>query len=414
MLSPDVTHRTRDTAIMLRSGLNLIQQALSIYSVDMKLIVGNRQFKAMFDLPANLTDPGASFSDTIRYLAETGEYGDVDDVEAFVAARVQQAQAFEPHYMERRRANGRWISVEGGPLRQGGWITVYTDITQVRQQEEMLRSRSDELSGKLLDRSEELARTNRALEATITRLHETQQQLEAAEARIRMAAETTPAHIARLDLQERYTYSNQRLPLPPSNGADNIVGHLAADILGMEVYNIVSPAMHSAMRGDPKVVEFANPSDGRQIRVAFTPDTNAAGIVTGAYVLSMDVSLSQTGRAPLHNQHVATFPGWTARFDTMLLEPDGDGPAVALTLAESALLKAFLQNANRVLSREELFSTQGIRAGSDRALDIRVSRLRQKLKDNPKTPNLLRTIYGAGYIFTAEVVWQDAAQDRLG
>lgn len=407
MLSADATHRTRDTSVLLRSGLNLIQQALSIYSADMKLIVGNRQFQTMFNLPSQYSEPGASFSATIRYLASSGEYGDVDDVEAFVNSRVRQAQTFEAHYLERKRANGRWISVEGVPLRQGGWVTVYTDITQVRQQEEMLRSRSDELSGKLLDRSEELARTNRALEATISRLHETQQQLEAAEARIRLAAETTPAHIARLDLQERYTYSNQRLPLTPSNGADNIVGHTAFDILGSEVYEAIAPSMRSAMAGEPKVVEFANPSDGRQIRAAFTPDTNAAGSVTGAYVLSMDVSLSQTGQDRAQTQQIATFKGWTARFDTLMLIPEGAKTGLPMTVAEAALLKCFLQNTNRVLTRDELLNAPNMRPGTDRALDIRVSRLRQKLGDNPKSPALLRTIYGAGYIFTDEVAWRD-------
>ena len=407
MLSPDAIHRTRDTAVLLRSGLNLIQQALSIYSVDMKLIVGNRQFKAMFDVPDHLAEPGADFADTIRYLAQNGEYGPVDDVETFVAARVKQAEAFEPHYIERKRANGRWISVEGGPLRQGGWITVYTDITQVRQQEEMLRSRSDELSGKLLDRSEELARTNRALEASITRLHETQQQLEAAEARIRLAAETTPAHIARLDLQERYTYSNQRLPLATSNGATDIVGHTARDILGPDVYEAIAGAMHSAMGGEPKVVEFANPPDGRQIRAAFTPDTNATGQVTGAYVLSMDVSLSSQGAKSAQTQQIATFPGWTADFDRLAVTPDNDAAPIPLTLAESTLLKMFLRNANRVLTRDELCAGPDIHRASDRALDIRVSRLRQKLNDTAKAPKLLRTIYGAGYIFMGDVTWMD-------
>lgn len=404
MQPPDAIHRTRDTAILLRSGLNLIQQALSIYSVDMKLIVGNRQFKAMFDLPAHLSEPGALFSDTIRHLAETGEYGRVDDIGAFVTARVAQAQAFEPHYLERKRANGRWISVEGGPLRQGGWVTVYTDITQVRQQEEMLRSRSDELSDKLLDRSEELARTNRALEATITRLHETQQQLEAAEARIRLAAETTPAHIARLDTQERYTYSNQRLPLTAANGADDIIGHTAEAILGRDVYSTIAPALRSALNGEPKVVEFANPTDGHQIRAAFTPDTNTTGQVTGAYVLSMDISRSAQGRAATA-QDRARFPGWTAHLDTLLLQPDDGTTPVPLSLAEAALLRVFLQNANRLMTRTELQNDPGIRPGSERALDIRISRLRQKLNDSPKAPKLLRTIYGAGYIFTSDVTW---------
>lgn len=390
---------------MLRSGLNMIQQALSIYSDDLKLIVANQRFRAMFDLPPHLCEPGALFSDTIHHLVQIGEYGDVTDAQEFVGARVQQAMAFEQHYVERKRANGRWISVEGGPLRQGGWITVYTDITEIKRQEEMLRSHSDELSGRLLDRSEELTRTNRALEATINRLHETQQHLEAAEARVRLAAETTPAHIARLDLQERYTYSNQRLPLAPFNGAEDIVGHTAQSVLGPDIYEVISPAVHSAFDGNPKVVEFTVAQDGRHIRSAFTPDTNSAGAVTGAYVLSMDITMSPANEPT--PSRTAQFGKWTAQFDRLDLMADGADTAIPLTVAEAELLRIFLLAANQLVTREKVFAAPGLRPCSARALDVRISRLRQKLGEDPKSPKHLRTVYGAGYIFVGDVIWKE-------
>lgn len=398
----DIYHRSQDTSVLLRAGLNLIQQALTIYGRDLCLIVANRRFQAMFDLPDWLCEPGAKFSDTIRYLAARGDYGPVEDVEAFVDARVQQALAFEPHYVERERAGGRWISVEGGPLRQGGWVAVYTDITDIKRQENMLRARSDELSDALLDRSEELARTNRALEATINRLHETQRHLEAAEARVRLAAETTPAHIARLDLEERYTYSNQRLPLVAANGAKDVVGHTARDVLGAEVYGHISPALTSALEGEPKVVEFPDPADGRQIRAAFTPDTDASNAVTGVYVLSMEINSTQEKEASSSKAtgSVAVFEGWTADFQRLSLSHK-TGASEPLGTSEAVLLRQFLSNAGRVIPRKDLAS-----AGmSDRALDIRISRLRQKLGDDPKAPGLIRTVYGAGYLFVPDVEW---------
>lgn len=407
MRSPDILHRSRDTAVVLRSGLNLIQQALSIYGDDLRLIFANRQFKSMLNLPDHLVEPGAAFADTLTYLAEHGEYGEVSDVSEFVAKRVQQALAFEQHYLERQRSNGRWISVEGGPLRQGGWVAVYTDITEVKRQEAMLRSRSNELSEELLDRSEELTRTNRALEATINRLHETQQHLEAAEARIRLAAETTPAHIARLNREERYTYSNQRLPLQPAHGQADLIGFTAREVLGDAIYQTIAPALQSALAGDPKVVEFIDPASGRQIRSAFTPDTSATDVVTGAYVLSMDITASQETPRALRQtvSQTAKFDEWTVRLDALELRKDDH--TVSLTGAEAALLRVFLTSANRVLTRAQIFAAPGFQKASDRALDVRISRLRQKLNDNPKEPRLLRTIYGAGYIFTSDVAWLD-------
>lgn len=287
------------TLDLMQSGLNLIQQAISIYSADLRLTVCNRRFREMFGLPRELVSPGAAFSDTLRYLAGQGEYGDVGDVDAFVQARVDQALAFRPHYMERQRANGNWISVEGSPLHQGGWVTVYTDISDIRRQEALLRARSEHLHSELLDRSDALSQANRELGATVTALEETKRELTEAEARVRLATETTPAHIARMDRDEIYTYSNRRLReiLPFERG--DIVGRNARDVLGPEVYGRIAPALHRALSGEPSVTEFEIAQDQRRVRTAFTPDTDSDGRVSGAFVLSMDVTAEAQARAVL-------------------------------------------------------------------------------------------------------------------
>lgn len=203
--------QSSETAALTQAGLNLIQQALSIYDRRLTLVIGNRQFQDMFDLPNDLVQPGAPFSETIRYLAERGDYGAVGDIDLFVQSRVDQALDFEPHYMERTRANGRVISVEGHPLPQGGWVTVYTDITPIKRQESLLRARSEELSDQVLTYTEELAQTNRALTSSNTALEETKRQLTVMESRTRLTAEMMPAHIARIDRDLHYTFSNRRL-----------------------------------------------------------------------------------------------------------------------------------------------------------------------------------------------------------
>ena len=237
-------HDDRDT--MTRAGLNLIQQALTIYDRDLRLAVCNRRFQEMFALPDALVTPGADFEATIRYLARRGDYGDVGDVERFVSERVETARAFEPHYMERTRANGRTISVEGTPLPQGGWVTVYTDITGSKRQEALLRARSEELSDQLLAYSEDLATANRELQATITALEEAKRQITEAEARTRLTAEMMPAHIAHVDRDRRYTYSNRRLSsvMPGSRG--DLIGVHAAEVLGAETWAVIAPYLDRA------------------------------------------------------------------------------------------------------------------------------------------------------------------------
>lgn len=79
------------------------------------------------------------------------------------------------------------------------------------------------------------------------------------------------------------------------------------------------------------------------------------------------------------------------------------GDEVALTGYEFSLLYALASRAGRVLSREQLIELAG---GSpeeafDRSVDVHVSRLRSKLGDDPKSPRLLKTVRGAGYMLAA-------------
>ena len=290
-----MTKTHTDTHAMTMAGLNLIQQALSIYDSDLRLAVSNQRFHDMFDLPEALVTPGAGFEDTIRYLATRGEYGALDDIDAFVQDRVDLALAFEPHYIEREMANGRWISVEGSPLPQGGWVAVYTDITATKRAEQLLRARSEELSEKVLAHAEELSAANRELAATVTALEEAKRQITAAEARTRLTAEMMPAHIAHVGPDRRYTYSNRRLSSVMPGSAPDPVGRHAADVLGEQPWAAIGPWLDRAYAGEASVFEFNHDPSSRRIRVALTPDSTSGGV----YILSMDITEETQTRAAL-------------------------------------------------------------------------------------------------------------------
>ncbi len=99
------------------------------------------------------------------------------------------------------------------------------------------------------------------------------------------------------------------------------------------------------------------------------------------------------------------------RFDRWLLNVgrrelvNSQGVGVPLSTAEFRLLKAFLDHAGLVLSRDQLLDITVGRAADlfDRSIDNQVSRLRKKIELDPRTPNLIKTHWGGGYSFTAEV-----------
>lgn len=102
----------------------------------------------------------------------------------------------------------------------------------------------------------------------------------------------------------------------------------------------------------------------------------------------------------------ARFNGWTAHFDSYMLEAE-DGTTTPFSHAEGEVLRLFLDAPKRLISRAQMQESLGGAAGEsfDRAMDVRISRLRTKLKEDPKNPRLIKTIYGAGYIFLGDVSW---------
>ncbi len=98
------------------------------------------------------------------------------------------------------------------------------------------------------------------------------------------------------------------------------------------------------------------------------------------------------------------FAGWT--LDTAhrhLVSPDG--VVSPLGGAEFRLLRIFLNHPNRVLNRDQLVDlTQGREAEAlDRSIDVQVSRLRQRLGDDPRDPQLIKTVRGEGYVLAVPV-----------
>ncbi len=81
------------------------------------------------------------------------------------------------------------------------------------------------------------------------------------------------------------------------------------------------------------------------------------------------------------------------------------GETIALTTGEYELLRVLVEHPNRVLSRDDLMEhIHGRNAGPfDRAIDVQIGRLRRKVEADPANPELIKSVRGAGYLFSARV-----------
>jgi two-component system OmpR family response regulator len=89
--------------------------------------------------------------------------------------------------------------------------------------------------------------------------------------------------------------------------------------------------------------------------------------------------------------------------DARVLRDDG-GNEHPLASSEFALLKAFAENPKRVLTRERLLDLAEARdrEAFDRAIDVRITRIRKKIEPDPSRPSVIRTVRGAGYLFSPD------------
>jgi two-component system OmpR family response regulator len=109
-------------------------------------------------------------------------------------------------------------------------------------------------------------------------------------------------------------------------------------------------------------------------------------------------------QAPAGGDVTLRFAGWRLdRVQRKLESPDG--VVVELSGGEFNLLLAFVEHPRRVLSRDQLLDLSRGRAAVpfDRSVDVQVGRLRRKIETDPKDPQLIKTVRGGGYLFTAAV-----------
>ncbi|MBI1906120.1 MAG: PAS-domain containing protein [Rhodocyclales bacterium] len=154
----------RRQAAILQNTLDHLEQGISVMDANLHMTAMNRRFCELLGFPEEMARNGAPFEAFFRYNAERGEYGPCD-VESLVKEKVALARRFEPHCFKRTRPDGRIIEVRGTPIKGGGFVTSYTDITAREQAEETLRELNETLEQRVRERTAELEASNQELES---------------------------------------------------------------------------------------------------------------------------------------------------------------------------------------------------------------------------------------------------------
>ena len=124
--------------IRFDAAINNMLHGLSMFDAENRLIVCNRQYAELYNLPKELTKPGTSFWDMLADGAKSGMVSIDDPAVRFTVldAVIKAGRPFRDHM---KMVNGRVIAVLHQPMMGGGWISMHEDVTEQHKHEEMIR-----------------------------------------------------------------------------------------------------------------------------------------------------------------------------------------------------------------------------------------------------------------------------------
>ncbi len=111
----------------LRATLENMHQGVAMYDADYKLVTWNERFREYLDMPDEFFSREHGFIDYLRYNAARGDFGDAD-AETLIAQRLDLLKRV--HSLERTRPNGTVLEITRAPTPDGGFIAIYTDVTE--------------------------------------------------------------------------------------------------------------------------------------------------------------------------------------------------------------------------------------------------------------------------------------------
>ncbi|MES2756017.1 MAG: PAS-domain containing protein [Pseudomonadota bacterium] len=285
---------------MLQAGLDLLDQGLTVFDADLRLVAWNEPFLRLLGFPAELAFVGATFDSFIRYNAEHGEYG-AGDVDLQVTERVARAATFAAHTTERIRPNGRVLRLRGEPLPHKGFITLYTDITEQRRNETLIQQHNVQLESRVLLRTAELENAN----VRLVRANDENGRIAAAlgrsEARLRLINDNMPFLIGYVDKDEKYQYANKGYSAWFGVPLEDVVGSYLPDVVGAEVYSQVKGYIHRALAGEQVTYEYQMARGETTVfaRSTLVPERTSANDILGFFTFSQDITQQKQMQAAL-------------------------------------------------------------------------------------------------------------------
>ena len=150
---------------LLQSGVENIEQGISVIDADMRLVAWNQRYIQLLDYPEGFVCAGKPIEELLRYnIAKgiitgtgTGESANKHDQgEALITRRIEHMRMGHNHYFQRSMPNGVVLEIRGQSMPGGGFVSTFSDITSHIEAEKALQKANESLEKRVEERTQEL------------------------------------------------------------------------------------------------------------------------------------------------------------------------------------------------------------------------------------------------------------------
>ena len=160
---------------MMFASFESISSAISVVNEELKMVAWNRRYEHMFNYPEGMLKVGIPVEDLIRFNATRGMLGP-GEIEEQVRSRLRHLSGGKSYRIVRNHNDGV-IEIKGRPLRNGGYVTTYDDITEFIDTQQALEKANLNLEQRVADRTREIGKINDSLREEVARREKTEQEL---------------------------------------------------------------------------------------------------------------------------------------------------------------------------------------------------------------------------------------------
>ena len=139
LISHSLRSALAEQSELLETTFQSMSQGIVVYDRDLKVIAFNQKYENLCDYPPGFLHVGTSFEEIVRFRAERGDYGPPTDIEALVRERAQIRRQGDLARRELIGQDDTEVVVSRDTMPNGGYVTTFTDITEIKRAEEALR-----------------------------------------------------------------------------------------------------------------------------------------------------------------------------------------------------------------------------------------------------------------------------------